>query len=433
MCYGDVMTPTALSEHIDTLASALGELEHAIHIVDPSSVKTNDVVALRVLLDRVDQACSESFIRFIDNGGHLLDNCLSAGAWLAEHTHVVRSEAETRRLTVRLQDELTSFGVALTLGEIGLAHVRLLARIVTKERLDIARRDEEVLLNAARTLDPSRFARALRVWQQLCDDELHDPTGADQIEARRKLRLAALADGMWRIDGDLDPATGEALATVLDQIMGKPAADDDRSIGQRRHDALGELARSVLANGDIGTCHGESAAVTVIVQANGVASTSAGMVLSKIDLGVTMCDAVINRMTVDPNGRPFDIGVFNGSIPIRNRRAVIARDHHCRAPGCDRPARWSDIHHMRHRAEGGTHHPDGLVLLCRYHHRLTHKECIDMYMDVDGVTVIFTWPDGRTARSSPMAQLWAKTQDQQSNPSADASRAGSRYEAPLAG
>jgi hypothetical protein len=53
---------------------------------------------------------------------------------------------------------------------------------------------------------------------------------------------------------------------------------------------------------------------------------------------------------------------------------VAARDRCCVWDGCERPARWCDIHHVQHWADGGPTHPGNGVLLCRFHHVLTHLE-----------------------------------------------------------
>lgn len=56
------------------------------------------------------------------------------------------------------------------------------------------------------------------------------------------------------------------------------------------------------------------------------------------------------------------------------RRAIVARDRHCTWRGCERPASWADIHHVRHWADGGTTTVENGVLLCRPHHALTHAD-----------------------------------------------------------
>jgi HNH endonuclease len=49
------------------------------------------------------------------------------------------------------------------------------------------------------------------------------------------------------------------------------------------------------------------------------------------------------------------------------------RDGGCVADGCDRPASWTDAHHLTHWLAGGETSLDNLVLLCRVHHRAVHE------------------------------------------------------------
>jgi 5-methylcytosine-specific restriction endonuclease McrA len=63
---------------------------------------------------------------------------------------------------------------------------------------------------------------------------------------------------------------------------------------------------------------------------------------------------------VEMQRHPFDVGTPESEIPTRNPRAVKARDHGCRFPGCGRSSRWTDIHHIKHREHGGTHEIENL-------------------------------------------------------------------------
>jgi HNH endonuclease len=49
------------------------------------------------------------------------------------------------------------------------------------------------------------------------------------------------------------------------------------------------------------------------------------------------------------------------------------RDGGCIAAGCDRPAPWTDAHHLTHWLAGGATSLENLVLLCRTHHRAVHE------------------------------------------------------------
>ena len=51
------------------------------------------------------------------------------------------------------------------------------------------------------------------------------------------------------------------------------------------------------------------------------------------------------------------------------RLALAARDGGCCFPGCDRPAAWTEVHHIIPWLTGGPTDLDNMCLLCRYHHR----------------------------------------------------------------
>jgi hypothetical protein len=93
---------------------------------------------------------------------------------------------------------------------------------------------------------------------------------------------------------------------------------------------------------------------------------------------------------------PLDVGKVKG-IPDHLRRAVILRDRHCAWPGgCDKPPAGCQVHHITHRAHGGTTKLKNLVLLCSYHHQV----CIHRL----GWTLILH-PDGSTQARSPDGQI----------------------------
>jgi hypothetical protein len=73
------------------------------------------------------------------------------------------------------------------------------------------------------------------------------------------------------------------------------------------------------------------------------------------------------------DGQVLDLGksrrLFTGPL----RRALVIRDGGCAFPGCDRPPRWCDGHHMQAASLGGPTSVDNGVLLCGFHHRLIHQ------------------------------------------------------------
>ena len=75
------------------------------------------------------------------------------------------------------------------------------------------------------------------------------------------------------------------------------------------------------------------------------------------------CDAATVTMHHGPAGEVLDVGRRTRTISPALRRALAARDGHCRFPGCR--ARRVDAHHVEHWAHGGATALDNLVLLCR--------------------------------------------------------------------
>ena len=91
---------------------------------------------------------------------------------------------------------------------------------------------------------------------------------------------------------------------------------------------------------------------------------------------------------------PLDIG-YSDTIPGHIRRAVQFRDRHCAWPRCDRPVAHCDIHHLRHKSDGGETSVANCVLLCQFHHDICiHRRGWQLTLHPDGTTEARS-PDGR--------------------------------------
>jgi len=84
---------------------------------------------------------------------------------------------------------------------------------------------------------------------------------------------------------------------------------------------------------------------------------------------------------------PLDIG-YSDTIPAAIRRAVILRDQHCRFPGgCDQPAAACEVHHLRHRKDGGPTSVKDCALFCFFHHQVViHQWGWTVVLNPDGTT-----------------------------------------------
>jgi hypothetical protein len=92
---------------------------------------------------------------------------------------------------------------------------------------------------------------------------------------------------------------------------------------------------------------------------------------------------------------PLDIG-FSKDIPAGIRNAVLLRDRRCRWPGgCRQPAAACQVHHVKHKADGGTTSVGTCVLLCFFHHQVCiHRWGWTLVLNPDGTTT--AWNPGRT-------------------------------------
>jgi len=91
---------------------------------------------------------------------------------------------------------------------------------------------------------------------------------------------------------------------------------------------------------------------------------------------------------------PLDTGAATETIPAHLRRLVVARDRHCRFPGCAQPPAACHPHHILPRSRGGKTCLTNLLLLCTFHHLIAvHRWGWGIVLLPDG-TVTATSPDG---------------------------------------
>ena len=92
---------------------------------------------------------------------------------------------------------------------------------------------------------------------------------------------------------------------------------------------------------------------------------------------------------------PLDIG-YSENIPAGIRNAVTLRDRKCRwAGGCDQPASACEVHHTKHKKNGGKTSTKDCVLLCGFHHQIAiHRWGWTLVLNPDGTTT--AWNKNKT-------------------------------------
>ena len=268
------------------------------------------------------------------------DGQLSAASWLASTFKVAWGTARNEVRMARALEDMPVTRRALEDGDLSMSAARVLidARDADHEAF---RSSEATLVEAARIHSMQDVRRVAAYWRQAAEREAA-MAGKDKLRERRRLHASVTFMGMVRVDGDLDPETGETLLTalraVLDAESRTAGPDDRRTPAQRRADALGEVCRQWLDLADRPTVAGERPHVTVTVGTEaladggltgGVDGTSELDHTGPVDPALARriaCDGSIRRVVLAGRSEPLDVGRRGPVVSPALRRAVIVRD-----------------------------------------------------------------------------------------------------------
>jgi hypothetical protein len=310
-----------------------------------------------------------------DRGGHVELGYPSPTAYL---TGKGMSAGRARRHVIRAyaSDSAPGTSKAWSDGRLSTDQAELLIRMAAAVP-DQFPEAEDRLVEIVEPLSVTSTAKAVEYWRQSVDGP--GDLSLESQHVRCGVSLSTTIGGMQRLDGWMTSTAGQALETALNALTSPPTEDDTRTPRQRRHDALEDLARNYLDHGETPTVGGEKPHITVITDidalkgiAGGTHENLDGDVLDVETVRMLACDASISRIVVGPDSEVLDIGRKTRVWTAAQRRAIIARDRHCTAPGCERPPDWCDIHHLTHWADEGSTSVDQGTLLCRFHHTLEH-------------------------------------------------------------
>ena len=222
------------------------------------------------------------------------------------------------------------------------------------------------------------------VSPDLADERLRQRLEREEREAwqRRAFTVSSDGHGGARIFGHLDAEGAAIVSAALDpwsRPVGGATGPDLRTPAARRADALIDVCRIALASGGLPDNGGQPAQLNVTVD---LETLRRGIAVGQLDTGARLapgtvrrlaCQAQIIPVVLDGAGVPIDVGRARRLYTGTARQAVLLRDLGCSFPGCDRPPRWCQIHHIVPWSDGGGTDRDNGVALCGYHHRLIHR------------------------------------------------------------
>jgi len=226
-----------------------------------------------------------------------------------------------------------------------------------------------------------------------------DPDGAEPVETEpsvptRELSLRRKRSGVWELNGRFDDETGARASALLDALAQRRTADDGpdlRSPQERYGDAFSDAIDLALNTPDLPQQAGERAHVMVAISLadlqTGIGQATLGDTgrISAAEARLHACDCKLIPAVLGDKSEPLDLGRSRRSIPTSLRRALYLRDRGCAFPGCHRPPRHCQGHHIRHWANGGPTDLGNLVLMCAHHHRLLHRSGWQVRIATDGL------------------------------------------------
>jgi hypothetical protein len=148
--------------------------------------------------------------------------------------------------------------------------------------------------------------------------------------------------------------------------------EDQRSLGQRQHDALVVAGRSVLESGALGQHNGVATSIIIrttlqdLEHRAGVGVTGGGTVVPLPTLIRMAARAHLWLAVFDgATGSAMDLFRTRRTASVAQRMMLIARDGGCTKPGCTVPAYGCQVHHAAADwADDGNTNVDELGLAC---------------------------------------------------------------------
>jgi hypothetical protein len=258
------------------------------------------------------------------------------------------------------------------------------------------------------------------------DPDGTEPDTTDPATPSRELSLRRKRTGVWELNGRFDDETGTRASALLDTLAQRRTTDegpDLRSPQERYGDAFSDAIDLALNSPELPMQAGERAHVMVVVSLadlkSGIGTTRLGGTgttpqagggrATLGDLGTTpqtgvgratlgdtgtisaaearihACDCMLIPAVLGTKSEPLDLGHQSQLVTPGLRRALYLRDRGCAFPGCHRPPRHCQGHHIRHWADGGPTELGNLVLMCAHHHRLLHRSGWQVRIAADGL------------------------------------------------
>jgi hypothetical protein len=394
--------------------------------------------------DAIATAARASFLSAFTVGkGYAADADYSARAWLMHRTGITRGAAASHTAWANRAGTHPKVVAALAAGEVSESYARTICQWTDKLPEKFREESDELLVKAAAAgLGLADLSALFAEMYERARADLPDEDPARGF-ADRAVRLETTFQGAGVLNGDLTPECAAVVGKVwahisladLLRLDGDSALQEQWTAQVRARWAARRAAASetgaddgVWLDGDAAEGIACDAAMAPVVTGDVNVDALGDLVRLCVELDARQRDgardaawaaleqAVIGKavdLLSGPGGLasflrrrqlgarlggpslPLDIG-YSETVPAGIRNAVMLRDKHCQWAGrCDQPASACEVHHTKHKADGGKTSVKDCVLLCPFHHQIAiHRWGWTLVLNPDGTTT--AWNKDKT-------------------------------------
>lgn len=376
---------------------------------DPTNVR--DAIACIAEFERLRRRIDAASIELLDQidrrGLHRPDGHGTAKIMVRHVGNLSPGEAAARSKAARMLRDLPDVALAHSRGEIGVEHLRLLARVHSNRRVrqHMTSRQKRFIQQATqRFVD---FEAAVRRWERLVDQDGPNPP-ADANHENRNVSMLQEFNLSWNLSGSYGSMQGASIAEIFNHYINTETTADwekaraehgdqtcndhlSRTIGQRRADALWQIFQDAASN--------PNSAVPISYVHNIVwnqetfehhlsklfggdpepldddlhkCHTLAGIPIDPTEAIASTLLSKVRRVVLGADSAVIDLGIarfFTGNA----RHAVQLQHTHCVWPGCCVPVTDCEADHLVEHSRGGRTNPGNGAPLCGKHNRWKQK------------------------------------------------------------
>ena len=213
-----------------------------------------DIRELRGIIDSLEKTFSTLADAFRRRGGHLASGHPTAISWLRDNCKISGNAAADRLCVGKELGSFPQLAAAMDAGEMGFQSAAAICHLLDQVGDKRDNLDLDELVGWSKPMSVNQVHKLCKGVRYVVD-----PEGAERDDEldfeTRNLKISRLGDGMFVIDGILDPVGGAAVKTALEALATAPRAmatssgKDRRKHKQRMADALVELANHALDSG----------------------------------------------------------------------------------------------------------------------------------------------------------------------------------------